>query len=191
MAAITSSALVARIVAGDQAAEEELVHRYSRGVAAVLRQATGDRCISEDLSQDTFALVIEKLRRGELRDPERLPGFICGIARNLALSYFRTLRRQNAGANALAGSSAPPEPNPMDQVLLKERAEIVRQVLAELPTERDREILFRFYLQEEDKDMICNELKLDSLHFNRVLHRARQRYKELYQERNARRTTLG
>jgi RNA polymerase sigma-70 factor (ECF subfamily) len=42
-------------------------------------------------------------------------------------------------------------------------------------------VLFRFYVVEDDKDRICADLGLTSLHFNRVLHRARERYRELYE----------
>jgi RNA polymerase sigma-70 factor (ECF subfamily) len=35
------------------------------------------------------------------------------------------------------------------------------------------------YVHQEDKDSICRELNLDSLHFNRVLHRAKQRFRDL------------
>jgi RNA polymerase sigma-70 factor (ECF subfamily) len=63
-----------------------------------------------------------------------------------------------------------------------ERAALVRRVLAEMPSERDRQILFRFYLAEDDKESICLDLGLTSLHFNRVLFRARERYRELYEE---------
>jgi RNA polymerase sigma-70 factor (ECF subfamily) len=35
---------------------------------------------------------------------------------------------------------------------------------------------------EEDKARICADLGLSSLHFNRVLNRARDRYRELYLE---------
>lgn len=58
----------------------------------------------------------------------------------------------------------------------------MRRVLAELPSDRDREILFRFYIAEDEKDSICRDLGLTSLHFNRVLFRARERYRELYEE---------
>lgn len=183
MQALTSSELVARVMAGERAAEEELVHRYSRGVSTILRLTTDDRSLSEDLAQDTFAIAIQKLRQGELREPERLAGFICGIARNLAIACLRKARRESHDEAVLSGLRAAEAPSQLDQVLLKEQAQIVRQVLAELPTDRDREILYRFYIKEEDKDVICNDLRLDPLHFNRVLHRARQRYKDLYQKR--------
>ena len=60
---------------------------------------------------------------------------------------------------------------------------LVRRVLQELANERDRQILLRFYIAEEDKDRISADYGLSSLQFNRVLHRARQRYKELMVER--------
>ena len=52
----------------------------------------------------------------------------------------------------------------------------------ELASERDRQILFRFYIAEDEKEAICRDLRSASLHFNRVLFRARERYRELYLE---------
>ncbi len=187
MQTFTSSELVARIMAGERAAEEELVRRYSRGISTILRLTTDNRCLSEDLAQDTFAIAIQKLRQGELREPERLSGFICSIARNLALADLRKVRRERYDEAALKDLPAAGAQSQLDHVLLKEQAQIVRRALAELPTARDREILYRFYILEEDKDVICNDLRLDPLHFNRVLHRARQRYKDLYQKQNTER----
>ena len=52
-----------------------------------------------------------------------------------------------------------------------------------VPYLRDRQILLRFYIAEEDKDRIAADYGLSSLQLNRVLHRARQRYKELLTRR--------
>jgi hypothetical protein len=52
-------------------------------------------------------------------------------------------------------------------------------MLISLPTSRDREILIRFYLDEEDKDSICSSLRLSEAHFTRVIFRARNRFREL------------
>jgi RNA polymerase sigma-70 factor (ECF subfamily) len=52
-------------------------------------------------------------------------------------------------------------------------------LLAELGTPRDREILTRVYLRDEDKDAICAALGVDATHFNRVLFRAKERFREL------------
>jgi RNA polymerase sigma-70 factor (ECF subfamily) len=51
-----------------------------------------------------------------------------------------------------------------------------------MPSERDRTVLSRFYIADDDKDRICEELGLSSLHFNQVLFRARERFKKLIEE---------
>ena len=56
-------------------------------------------------------------------------------------------------------------------------------MLDEMPGERDRELLMRFYLNDEAKEQICQELKLSREHFNRVIFRARGRFRELLEHR--------
>jgi RNA polymerase sigma-70 factor, ECF subfamily len=73
-----------------------------------------------------------------------------------------------------------PSNDSVDQLLW---AEIVRQVVEELPLPRDREILSRFYLSDEDCTVICDDLKLAREHFNRVLFRVRNRFPERLIER--------
>jgi len=174
--------LVARIRAGDHTAEEELVARYSRGILLILRRAAGFQPAADDLYQDVFLRAVEKIRAGEVRDPERLSGFITSLARNMAIDYFR----RNPPLDSLTDSAPSLSfrdrgTGPLDRVLRIEDARCVRQVMAELPSARDRQLLFSFYLDGEDKERICANLRLTSLQFNRVLHRARERFRELYQ----------
>lgn len=175
--------LVKRIQGGDRTGEDELVHRYSRGIAIIIRRVARDPSTTEDLCQETFRLVLEKVRRGDVREPEKLSGFICSLARNLAIAHVRRPqplqpleeeKESESFSSQLAG--------PLDTLLEKEKVQAVRQVISELTTGRDREILHRFYLLEEDKERVCADLDLSSLHFNRVLHRARERFRELYEQ---------
>lgn len=176
--------LVQRILSGDPEAETELVQRFSRALRFLLGRLTRDEAAAEDLYQETFRLVIEKVRRGELREAERLPGFVSSLARNLFLgSARRGGRRQKWEGDPEATETAPdPAPGQLQKLLAKERAALVRQVLGELKNDRDREILSRYYIADQDKDLICRDLELSDLHFNRVLFRARQRYKELFEK---------
>jgi RNA polymerase sigma-70 factor, ECF subfamily len=174
--------LVARILAGEKAAEHELIEHYSRGVSVILNRATGNGSLSEDLSQETFQIALEKIRRGEIREPERLSGFICSLARNLASDHFRRSRRVEGFAEPDAVERiAELAPSQLDRLLLQEKSKLILRLLHEM-AERDRQILYRFYIAEEDKQQICIDLELSSLHFNRVLHRARQRYRQLYEK---------
>jgi RNA polymerase sigma-70 factor (ECF subfamily) len=168
--------LVARILSGDTDAEAQLVDRYSRGVGIIVSRMVADAFAADDIRQETFRLVLVKARRGEVREPERLSGFICGVARNLALAHLRGARTTEP-----LREIEDRRPDPLDRLLESERVRAVRQVLDELRTPRDQEILRRFYLEEEAKESICAGLGLSSLHFNRVLHRARERFRELYE----------
>ncbi len=56
---------------------------FSRGLSLMLRRLTGDPALADDLLQDTLALVLTKIRHGEVREPERLAGFVRSLARNL------------------------------------------------------------------------------------------------------------
>lgn len=181
-----SAELVRRIVSGDPAAEAELVRRFGRALTFLARRLTRDEAAAEDLYQETFRLVIEKVRGGELREPERLPGFVSSLARNLFLgSVRRSGRRQKWSGDPEAAQDAPdPAPGQLAGLLVRERAAAVRRVLEELRNDRDREILSRYYIADESKEDICRDLDLSDLHFNRVLFRARQRYKELFESRH-------
>lgn len=55
---------------------------------------------------------------------------------------------------------------------------IIRQVLAEL-SDRDREILTRFYVREQSQDQICSEMTLTVAQFRLLKSRAKAHFKEL------------
>lgn len=174
-------ALATRIRAGDRSAEAEMVSRFGPGVAATLRRATRRRTLAEDLYQDAFRLAIAKIRGGELREPAKLPGFLCHLARNLAVGHFRRQRSQDGPAED--HSFPDPGPSPLDRLLAAEKAAHVHEILAGLGSERDRKLLFLLYIREEDRKRVCELMDLTPLHFNRVLFRARQRYRELFAQR--------
>jgi RNA polymerase sigma-70 factor (ECF subfamily) len=184
-----AAGLVRRIQAGDPAAESELVSRFSRGLLLMLRRLVQNPALADDLHQETFALVLGKIHRGEVREPERLAGFIRGTARNL----FIADRRKEARYRPLDGGreedeGARPEPAladrgpaPLDRVLAGEEARQVRRLLDELRFERDRQLLLRFYVSDDSKEQICADLGVEPERFHQVLFRARERLRELWE----------
>lgn len=187
----SSAALVVQIRSGDAGAESELVKHYQRGVLFVIGRSVMDSTVAEDLYQETFRLVLEKVRGGEVREPERLSGFVVSVARNLVIDYFRrsaraASREEDLGAQAIAL----PEPGPLDRLLSQERAMLARRVLSEMTSERDRKVLYRFYIADDDKEEICADLGISSLHFNQILCRARERYRKLFEEMSGTRGTV-
>jgi RNA polymerase sigma-70 factor, ECF subfamily len=161
-----------------------MVQRYSRGLLFHLHRLTGDTALSDDLHQETFRIVLEKLRGEGLDQPGSLAGFILHTGRNLFFGAYRKRVRRGEGESLDAAPVEPadPTPGPLTRILREEVVQKVRRLIGGLATERDRQLLFRFYVAEEDKERICSDLGLDGVHFNRVLFRARQRLKELLRE---------
>ncbi len=189
--------LVKRIQAGDPAAEGELVARFGHGLRLMLRHLARGSHVADDLLQDTLALVIEKVRHGEVRDPERLAGFIRSTARNLFIADRRKQARyvqlddgedQGSGPAARLADGGPAA---LDRILADEEAALVRRLLGELRFDRDRQLLLRFYLADDTKEDICRDLGFEPERFNQLLHRARERMAELWLRADKRRRLFG
>jgi RNA polymerase sigma-70 factor (ECF subfamily) len=175
-----SADLVKRIGLGDRRAEEELVRRYQRGLIYLLQRRTRDPQLALDLAQDTFRIAIEKLRHGPIEQVERVGAYLRGTALNLVSADVRKHTRRGTTADSDAVDAAADDAaGPFDHVSGEQVKRLVRNLLDELPVPRDREILIRTYLEDHDKSAICEALGVDSAHYNRVLFRAKQRFREL------------
>ena len=89
----------------------------------------------------------------------------------------------------LDASSRVPDPNgnPEEVAIFNQKEELVRRILAELSS-RDREILTRFYLQEESQEEICAVMILTETQFRLLKSRAKSRFGELGKKKLAPRT---
>jgi len=177
---LSDAALVDAIARG-HTVQHDLYTRFKRPLLNVFLQRRIDRDAAQDLLQRTFLQAIKKIRAEGLEDPANLGGYLYRTALNLATVYWRdaTTRRQDtADTETLHAVS--------DEALsLEERvdhdilAKAVRALIQQLSLPRDREVLLRFYLHEEQKTSICVSLELSDLQFNQVLWRARQRLGEI------------
>lgn len=179
--------LVGRIQAGDLEAEARLVESFGRKLTFLLARWTGSREAARDLCQETLRLALEKVRQGKVQQPGKLPAFLHGVARNLAARHLQAEHRWRErhleldAASEVQGDAAGGQ---LARLLGRERAELVHQVLSALPKSRDREVLGRYYLTDQPKAQICAELGVDEAHFKRVLFRARERYRILFEQRS-------
>jgi len=182
--------LVTRIRNGSRDAEDAMVRRYGPGLLYLLKRRARDPELALDLRQDTFRVAIERLRRSALEEPEHLAAYLRAVALNHLIAQRRkdTRRATTADSDAIE-TVADERGGPFENVSREQVRAAVGTLLHELGTPRDREILTRVYLKEEVKDAICAELGVDSVHFNRVLFRAKQRFRELL-ERAERRAKL-
>lgn len=174
--------LVNRIIHGDAAAEAELVAIFKDRVLHIVRRIANNASIVDDLSQDTFLLVIKKIRKGDLQQPESLGYFVAGVARNHAIEQMRVIRKRANEDLERAEQVRDQSPSPLDQIQTSELYAEIREVIDEL-IPRDRLLLLRYHINEEPKEVIRIDLDLTREQFDRVVYRARQRFKALYLKR--------
>jgi len=164
---------------GQDALSDEFVKRHYAGLQSLLQRRIKDSAIASEMLNEALALAISHLRVGRISEPDRLAGYVYRVALNLYRNYRREFdNRADLRASPDHIQDVPAscvESNESQDRLLKQ----VRAVIEALPTPRDREIVKRFYLDEEDKSAICASLGLSPLHFDKVVHRARQRMKVL------------
>jgi RNA polymerase sigma factor (sigma-70 family) len=130
--------LVARSVAGDASAWDELVDRFSPlvwGIARAHRLSDSD---AEDAFQATWLLLLENIHR--LTQPERLAGWLATVARREALhTAQRNVRTLPVDDDHFALSTEEDDES-LASVLTLERDAGVRRALATLPA-RDQTLL--------------------------------------------------
>lgn len=173
----------------DRAAIESLIAKQYTGLRLLILRRTGDAEVAADLLNEAACTAWEKWQAGLIQRPEEIGGYIFQVAMNLLRNHRRSVaERPDRRAAPEALGSLPDATEATDRWLEKKVALQVKRILLELRTPRDREILMRFYLQDQDKDAICRDLSLDADQFDKVLHRARGRLKELIELRGMSRT---
>jgi RNA polymerase sigma-70 factor (ECF subfamily) len=125
-----------------------------------------------------FIVVVEAIRRGEIREPEKLMGFVRTVARRKVYEHIHRAVRSRRTELDLEPESvlAAAENCPEWGTLFRERMDLMHRVLAE-SSERDREILIRFYLKEHSRVRICSEMGLTETRFRLLKSIAKARFR--------------
>ncbi len=154
---IDEQELLHRYVAGDQEAFQQIVTRYKDPLYAFLRRFLSQTQLIEEAFQETF-LQLYRSRESFDKDKPLRP-WLYTIAANKAKDVLRKKQRQSTvslGAMAqpaelsiddVVNSLKSYEITPYDEAEKAERAEKVREIIAEMP-ENLREILILAYFEQ-------------------------------------------
>jgi RNA polymerase sigma-70 factor, ECF subfamily len=171
--------LVARIRAGDNSGLEDLYGLFARGIRFYLCRQLGPQEL-DDKVHDAFLIVVQAIKRGDLREPERLMGFVRTVVRRQVAAYIDDVvhsRREelhlDVGVRVADGRN-----NPEQDAAFQQKVEFMTSILRTL-SDRDREILTRFYLDEQTQEQICEEMSLTETQFRLLKSRAKARFGEL------------
>jgi RNA polymerase sigma-70 factor (ECF subfamily) len=172
-------ALVDQIKAGQDVGMEHLYKLFSRGIRYYLCRQLGPQEL-EDKVHDTFLIVVNAIKRGDLREPERLMGFVRTVVRRQVAAYIeQAVHTRREQADLETGITvADRKRNPEQEAMLKQKAELMKSALEAL-SQRDRDILIRFYLHEQTQEQICREMCLTETQFRLLKSRAKAKFGEI------------
>ncbi|MEL7497509.1 MAG: sigma-70 family RNA polymerase sigma factor [Planctomycetota bacterium] len=163
------------VLNGDPHSFEAVVNCYQGAVSAVAFNIVGDFATSQDIAQDTFwAAWAEK---DKLLDANKLPYWLCGIARNLARQWRRKkIRRKETNPESIADQSTGEGQQPIDEFISHEEESIVWQALEEMP-ENYREVVVLYYRQGKSIEEVAQTLGVANATARQRLHRGREMLK--------------
>lgn len=168
---------------------EALITRDYLGLRLLIFRRTRDIQVASDLLNDAICTAWEKWRAGQIARPEQIVAYIFQVAMNLLRNHRRAVAERpdrRAASEALDKVSVA-----SNDVEIEARiAAKVLAIIRSMDSRRDRTVLVRFYLNEEDKETICRDLQLTPAQFAKVLHRARQRLRELVESQGLRGSDL-
>lgn len=172
---------VERLRDGDPPTEHHFVSYFEQLLRIKLRARMLPSDKVDDLRQETFIRVIAAVRReGGVRQPERFGAFVNSICNNVLLEHYRSSGRiQPMDDTHLEIADKVLDLEGM--LVTKETSARVREILKSMP-ERDRDLLRAIFLEEKDKDSVCKEFKVDRDYLRVLLHRAKDKFKSLYEK---------
>ncbi|MEZ6190354.1 MAG: sigma-70 family RNA polymerase sigma factor [Phycisphaerales bacterium] len=163
---------------GERDAFRRVVERYQGLVTSITYNATGDIPTSEDLAQDTFLQAWRKI--GTLREPDKLAGWLCAIARNRVRDWLRR-KQTDVSRKAVtltdAELSAHTLTAPDDHAQLADESALVWRAIESIP-EQYREALVLHYREQLGNAQMAEVLNLNEAAVRQRLTRARAMVRE-------------
>ena len=174
-------ALIQRILAGDESAFASLVRKYQKQIHAYAWRKTQDFQIAEDITQETFLQVYQKL--GTLEDPTLFLKWLYAIVNHLCIAWFRKNQvhaesfkethiweiETEAYSRYVAAEHA--------KMTAETQRDLVENLLVKLK-EKDREVITLHYFEDMTSSQISEFLGISENTVKSRLRRARQRLKK-------------
>ena len=169
-----------RLTEGDAETEDHFARYFGDLIRIKANARLRSGQAADDVRQETLLRVLKSLRKGAVDHPERFGAYVNAVCNNVMLEMFRRDKRL---------TEFPPGDIPSGYagaesgMLTEERRGLVKRALDDLPV-KDRALLQRIFLDEQDKDLVCREFGVSRDYLRVLLHRARARLRTaLYQGR--------
>lgn len=171
-------ALIQRTLEGDQSAFTALVNKYQKWVHTLVWRKIGDFHTAEEITQDVFLKVYNKL--STLKPPEQFRGWLYVITTRHCIAWLRKKRRPTTSLDAMPIPELEElcytqhEASRGETTSVERQREIVKRLLQKLP-ESERTVVTMHYLAEMSCEKISEFLGVSPNTVKSRLHRARKR----------------
>lgn len=173
MEGIEDGELARRIAQGtDPAAEAELYRRLAPRARLYGLRHLRDSHAAHDLAQQVLLTTLERLRAGEVREPDRIASFVLGMARMTVLEMKRGAWRREQLLETFGGTEAYEAPEPF--ALNEDRLARCLEALAE----RERTVVALTFFADKDGEQVAKDLGITAGNVRVIRHRALGRLRE-------------
>jgi RNA polymerase sigma-70 factor (ECF subfamily) len=157
----TIEALIQRCLQGDQVAWETIVRQHWRKVFNVAYKFVGRHDQAEDLTQDIFLKIFKSLDTFDRR--ANFQTWLISVSRNLCIDHYRSVRKEretiDRDVDASELTPASTEVSPIAALEQRDRVELLREALSELPDALRTAVVLRD-IHELSYQEIADRLKL-------------------------------
>lgn len=170
--------LIQRTLVGDQSAFNTLVQKYEKSVHAFVWRKIGDYHIAEEITQDVFLRVYQKLNT--LQNRNSFAGWLYAIAKQYCFAWFEKKRMPMKSLDAMpteeleALAYTQYHTHQQEESVSERQREVVNNLLQKLPVS-ERAAVKLHYLDEKSCEDIGEHLGVSPNTVKSRLHRARKR----------------
>ena len=170
---LSDQELINLYLGGDSTAFSTLVLRYKSKLYTSIYLLLKDKYLAEDMFQDVFIRVIDKLKKGLYKEEGKFLPWVMRIAHNMCLDHFRKVKR--LPAMKMSDDSDFFEqldiltPGSDSRMMAAETSTQVREILDNLPDEQREIIILRHYADLTFKEIAA----LKHISINTALGRMR------------------
>ena len=151
---------------------------YRDDICAAIRHRTENQELAEDVAQETLLRVLQRLSGEGLQDPTKLENFMYRVAANVLREMRSKDARQDTDTEYVEDVASVSE-SQFQHTSRSEESRLIWQALEKIGNDGYREILIRFYVRQETKQEICEQLDLTPREFTQRIFRAKRSLRKI------------
>ena len=149
--------LISAFISGNQASVNILIERHQSRVLGYIIVSVKDRDIANDIFQDTFIKVVNKLKVGAYDEQGKFVPWILRIAHNLIIDHFRKTSRvkmlRSTDEYDVFSQMPVFDKNKEDEIITEQTHQKIKELVELLPENQKEVLKMRHYQDMNFKDI--------------------------------------